>query len=130
MKALAAYRASLVSKGAGENEQKQQTQQPQQQIQYSGYTGYASNTAPGNVTYQVYSPQHQPSSPQQHQQQQQQQQQQMTVNKKSPHHLAMQGNPQQQVWFSKYMIKFLKKIKHDEDKYNVIKTKKFSEIVI
>lgn len=90
MKALAAYRASLVSKGAGENEQKQQTQQPQQQMQYSGYTSYANNTAPGNVTYQVYSPQHQPSSPQQ-----QQQQQQMAVNKKSSHHLAMQGNPQQ-----------------------------------
>lgn len=98
LKALAAYRASLVSKGAGENEQKQQTQQPQQQMQYSGYTGYTNNTAPGNVTYQVYSPQHQPPSPQQqHQQQQQQQQQQMAVNKKSPHHLAMQGNPQQQV---------------------------------
>jgi len=86
LKALAAYRASLVSKGASENEQKQQTQQPQQ-MQYSGYTGYANSTAPGNVTYQVYSPQHQPSSPQQ-------QQQQMTVNKKSSHHLAMQGNPQ------------------------------------
>ncbi|XP_011879202.1 PREDICTED: TOX high mobility group box family member 3-like isoform X2 [Vollenhovia emeryi] len=95
LKALAAYRASLVSKGAGENEQKQQTQQPQQQMQYSGYTSYANNTPPGNVTYQVYSPQHQPSSPQQ-QHQQQQQQQQMAVNKKSPHHLAMQGNPQQQ----------------------------------
>lgn len=87
MKALAAYRASLVSKGAGENEQKQQTQQPQQQMQYSGYTGYSNNTASGNVTYQVYSPQHQPSSPQH--------QQQLAVNKKSSHHLAMQGNPQQ-----------------------------------
>jgi len=60
-------------------------------MQYSAYTSYANNTAPGNVTYQVYSPQHQPSSPQQ----QQQQQQQMAVNKKSPHHLTMQGNPQQ-----------------------------------
>ncbi|XP_018306246.1 TOX high mobility group box family member 3 isoform X1 [Mycetomoellerius zeteki] len=87
LKALAAYRASLVSKGAGENEQKQQTQQPQQQMQYSGYTGYSNNTASGNVTYQVYSPQHQPSSPQH--------QQQLAVNKKSSHHLAMQGNPQQ-----------------------------------
>ncbi|XP_018374273.1 PREDICTED: TOX high mobility group box family member 3 [Trachymyrmex cornetzi] len=91
LKALAAYRASLVSKGAGENEQKQQTPQPQQQMQYSGYTSYANNTAPANVSYQVYSPQHQPSSPQH----QQQQQQQMAVNKKSSHHLAMQGNPQQ-----------------------------------
>ncbi|XP_011347860.2 TOX high mobility group box family member 3 isoform X2 [Ooceraea biroi] len=102
LKALAAYRASLVSKGAGENEQKQQAQQQaQQQMQYSGYTGYASNAAPGSVTYQVYSPQHEPPSPQQ--QQQQQQQQQMTINKKSPHHLAMQGNSQQQSLMSNVM---------------------------
>lgn len=104
-----------MSKGAGENEQKQQVQQPQQQMQYSGYTSYASNNAPGNVTYQIYSPQHQPSSPQQ---QQQQQQQQMAINKKSPHHLAMQGNPQQQVFLNKYRIEFPKEI-------CIIKTKKY-----
>lgn len=107
-----------MSKGAGENEQKQQVQQPQQQMQYSGYTGYASNNAPGNVTYQIYSPQHQPSSPQQ-----QQQQQQMAINKKSPHHLAMQGNPQQQVFLNKYRIEFLKEI-------CIMKTKNISDKII
>lgn len=109
MKALAAYRASLVSKGAAENEQQQQQHQQQQpqhqqqqqqpQVQYTGYASYGANGAQGNVAYEVYSPQPQPPSPQQqhqqHQHQHQQQQQQMAI-KKSPHHLTMQGNPQQQ----------------------------------
>ncbi|XP_043469030.1 TOX high mobility group box family member 3-like isoform X2 [Leptopilina heterotoma] len=101
LKALAAYRASLVSKGATENEQQTQQQQQQQQPQPQAvpygvvpYSAYGGNTQPGNVAYQVYSPQPQPPSPQQHQQQQHQQQ--MGI-KKSPLHLAqMQGNQQQQ----------------------------------
>ncbi|XP_063974857.1 TOX high mobility group box family member 3-like isoform X2 [Diachasmimorpha longicaudata] len=101
LKALAAYRASVVSKSAGDEPQPQQPpppqQQPQQQqqqqqpqVQY-GY-GYGGNQA-GNVAYQVYSPQPQPPSPQQ----QAHQHQQMAI-KKSPHHLTgMQPNhPQQQ----------------------------------
>lgn len=111
LQALAAYRASLVSKGAAENEQQHPQQQPQQQpspqqqqVQYTAYGSYAGNGTPGNVSYQVYSPQPQPSSPQQqhphphpHQQLQHHQQpaQQMQI-KKSPHHLTMPGNSQQQ----------------------------------
>ncbi|XP_076547815.1 TOX high mobility group box family member 4-B isoform X2 [Osmia lignaria lignaria] len=125
LQALAAYRASLVSKGAAENEQQQQQsqQQPspqqQQQIQYATYGGYAGNGSAGNVSYQVYSPQPQPPSPQQqhqhshshshphphshshphqqqHQHHQQQQQPQQMQMKKSPHHLTMSTNSQQQ----------------------------------
>ncbi|XP_006621399.1 TOX high mobility group box family member 3-like isoform X1 [Apis dorsata] len=110
LQALAAYRASLVSKGAAENDNQQHQQQPQQQptpqqqVQYAAYGNYTGNGTPGSVSYQVYSPQPQPSSPQQqhphshpHQQLQHHQQttQQMQI-KKSPHHLTMPGNPQQQ----------------------------------
>lgn len=83
LKALAAYRASLVSKGS-ENDQHQQ----QQQIQYGAYSGgYAATGPANNVAYQVYSPQAQPSSPQQHQQ--------MNI-KKSPHLTQIHNNTQQQ----------------------------------
>ncbi|XP_076634100.1 uncharacterized protein LOC143348113 [Colletes latitarsis] len=109
LQALAAYRASLVSKGAAENEQQQQQQpspqqqqqqQQQQQVQYAAYGSYTGSGTPGNVSYQVYSPQPQPPSPQQqhahpHQHHQHQPQSQQMQMKKSPHHLAMSGNPQQ-----------------------------------
>ncbi|XP_017793160.1 PREDICTED: TOX high mobility group box family member 3-like [Habropoda laboriosa] len=102
LQALAAYRASLVSKGAAENDQQQQQPSPQQQqVQYATYGNYVGNGTPGSVSYQVYSPQPQPqpSPPQQqhsHPHQHHQQSAQQMQMKKSPHHLTMPGNPQQQ----------------------------------